>query len=110
MSDFGSGSGRSEARHEDGKVRVTLLRSDPGAQSTFEVERIEPMMVLDLLLAVQREQDPSIGFRYSCRVAMCGTCTVRMDGRAILGCETRLEPDRNEVRLAPLGGFRWCAT
>ncbi|MBD0357617.1 MAG: succinate dehydrogenase/fumarate reductase iron-sulfur subunit [Rubrobacter sp.] len=87
------------------KVRVTISRSDPGAERTFLVERIEPMMVLDLLLAIQREHDPSIGFRYSCRVAMCGTCTLRMDGRAILACQTPLEPGRNEVRLDPLAGL-----
>ena len=87
------------------KVRVTIFRSDPGADRTFLVERIEPMMVLDLLLAIQREHDPSIGFRYSCRVAMCGTCTLRMDGRAILACQTPLEPGRNEVRLDPLAGL-----
>ncbi len=71
----------------------------------FEVRRTEPMMVLDLLLSIQREQDPSIGFRYSCRVGMCGTCTLRLDGRAVLACQTPVEPDRTEARLDPLSGL-----
>ena len=87
------------------KVRVTVHRSDPAASKTFSVDRIQPMMILDLLLAIQREHDPSIGFRYSCRVAMCGTCTLRMDGRAILACQTPLKADCGEVRLDPLAGL-----
>ncbi|CAN5804881.1 2Fe-2S iron-sulfur cluster-binding protein [soil metagenome] len=86
-------------------VRVRVNRSDPDAQGVFTVDRIESMMVLDLLLAIQREHDPSLGFRYSCRVAMCGTCTVRMDGRAVLACQTPVEPGRGEVRLDPLAGL-----
>lgn len=86
-------------------VRVSVGRSDPAAATTFEVERFEPMMVLDLLLAIQREQDPSLAFRFSCRVAMCGTCTVRLNGRAILACQTRVEPDWTAVRLDPLAGL-----
>jgi succinate dehydrogenase / fumarate reductase iron-sulfur subunit/fumarate reductase iron-sulfur subunit len=86
-------------------VRVTVSRSDPGAPSTFEVARFEPMMVLDALLAIQRDQEPALGFRYSCRVGMCGTCTVRLDGRPILACQTRLQPDLETIRLDPLAGL-----
>ncbi|HET8523038.1 MAG TPA: 2Fe-2S iron-sulfur cluster-binding protein, partial [Thermomicrobiales bacterium] len=64
-------------------IKVTVHRSDPKARTTFEVARRDPMMVLDLLLAIQREHDPTIGFRFSCRVAMCGTCTLRLNGRAV---------------------------
>lgn len=87
------------------KVRVRVNRSDPDAQNVFTVDRIESMMVLDLLLAIQREHDPSIGFRYSCRVAMCGTCTLRLDGRAVLACQSPVELGRDEVRLDPLAGL-----
>ena len=86
-------------------VRVTIQRSDPASRSRFEVERFAPMAVLDLLLAIQREQDSTIGFRYSCRVGMCGTCTLRLDGRPVLACQTFLPPERDAVRLDPLGGL-----
>jgi succinate dehydrogenase / fumarate reductase iron-sulfur subunit/fumarate reductase iron-sulfur subunit len=88
-----------------GQIRVTVSRSDPASATEFLVDRFAPMMVLDLLLAIQREQDPSIGFRFSCRVAMCGTCTLRMDGRTVLACQTPVEPDRDEVRLEPMAGL-----
>jgi succinate dehydrogenase / fumarate reductase iron-sulfur subunit/fumarate reductase iron-sulfur subunit len=86
-------------------IKVTVHRSDPKARTTFEVARRDPMMVLDLLLAIQREHDPTIGFRFSCRVAMCGTCTLRLNGRAVLACQTRVEADWDEVRLDPLAGL-----
>lgn len=86
-------------------IRVTVRRSDPASRATFEVARFEPMMALDLLLAIQREQDPSLGFRYSCRVGMCGTCTLRLDGRSVLACQTLIESERAEVRLDPLSGL-----
>ena len=86
-------------------VSVTVHRSDPAARSTFEVARFTPMMVLDALIAIQREDDPTLGFRFSCRVGMCGTCTVRLDGRAVLACQTRLEPEQKAIRLDPLAGL-----
>ncbi len=86
------------------KVRVEVSRSDPAAESIFEVDRTEPMMVLDVLLAVQRQHDPSIGFRYSCRVAMCNMCGVRVDGETVLGCREPITDDREEIRIEPMDG------
>lgn len=85
-------------------VRVEVSRSDPDARSTFFVERTKPMMILDVLLAIRREQEPSIGFRHSCRVAMCNICGVRVDGEPTLACQTPLEPDCTAVRIEPLDG------
>jgi len=86
-------------------VRVSIARSDPASRTEFDVPRIEPMMVLDLLLAIQREQDASLGFRFSCRVGMCGTCTLRMNGRSVLACQTRVTADDDDLRLDPLSGL-----
>lgn len=88
-----------------GDVTVVLNRSDPAAETTFAVRRTDPMMVLDLLLAIQREHDAAVGFRYSCRVAMCGTCTLRMDGRSVLACQTPVPADRDTLRLDPVAGL-----
>ncbi len=69
------------------------------------MERFPSIMVLDLLLAVQMQYDAALGFRYSCRVAMCGTCTVRVNGQAVLACQTAVDPAWTEVRLEPLAGL-----
>jgi succinate dehydrogenase / fumarate reductase iron-sulfur subunit/fumarate reductase iron-sulfur subunit len=82
-----------------------MARSDDGARQDFSVPRFEPMTVLDVLLAIQRLEDPSIGFRFSCRVAMCGTCTIRVDGRSVLACQEVVTPERRHLRIDPAAGF-----
>jgi succinate dehydrogenase / fumarate reductase iron-sulfur subunit/fumarate reductase iron-sulfur subunit len=86
-------------------VRVTIARSDPGATRTFDVERGRPTIVLDLLVAIQRQLDPSLAFRYSCRVATCGTCTVRVDGLPVLACQAIVSERARELRIEPLAGL-----
>ena len=86
-------------------LTVRIHRSDPDAQTEFAVRRIDPMTVLDALVAVQREHDATLGFRFSCRVAMCGTCTVRADGRSVLACQQRIEQDVDELRVDPIAGL-----
>lgn len=86
-------------------LRVRVSRSDPDARSEFEVERFAPMSVLDVLLSIQREHDASLGFRFSCRVAMCGTCTLRVDGRSVLACQTMVPVEAKRMDIAPMAGF-----
>jgi succinate dehydrogenase/fumarate reductase iron-sulfur protein len=93
------------ARGARRKVRVEILRSDPGKRTSFEVERFDPMTVLDVLLAVQRQHDPSLGFRYSCRVGMCNVCGVRVDGEPILACRVPLDAGQEELRIEPMEGM-----
>lgn len=85
-------------------VHVEVARSDPGAQRRFSVARDGIHVVLDVLAEVGR-QDPSLSFRYSCRSGFCGTCTVLLDGRAVLACQTPVPDGGGTVHLAPLGGF-----
>ena len=104
MSDVEARNRRDETRRSGKKIQVTIPRSNKESQSTFEVDRIESMTVLDLLLAVQRQHDPSLGFRYSCRVAMCHVCSVRVDGETVLACRAPLGSDREDIRIEPLPG------
>lgn len=64
--------------------------------SHHEVALEERMTVLDALFHVQREQDASLMFRCACRVGMCGTCAVTIDGKPRLACKTR--PSQLNVR------------
>jgi succinate dehydrogenase/fumarate reductase iron-sulfur protein len=85
-------------------LQVTIARSTEGAETTFEVDVLQPAVVLDVLLALQR-QDPSLAFRYSCRVSMCGACALRVDGRSALACQTPVPPTADELVLEPLAGL-----
>ncbi len=88
-----------------GRLQVRIKRSASDSQERFEVERFPAMTILDVLLAVQREHDPSIGFRFSCRVAMCGTCTLRVDGRSVLACQALVADHAREIEIAPMAGY-----
>jgi succinate dehydrogenase/fumarate reductase iron-sulfur protein len=85
-------------------LAVEIARSDRDARRRFDVEVDEPAMVLDVLLALQRA-DASIAFRYSCRVAMCGTCAIRVDGRPVLACRTPVTSATTGLLLEPLAGL-----
>lgn len=46
--------------------------------------------MLDALVEIQRQQDPTLAFRYACRVGMCGSCAMVVNGRERWACRTRL--------------------
>jgi succinate dehydrogenase/fumarate reductase iron-sulfur protein len=72
------------------QIRVARSGSDGGASHSFAVELDERMTVLDALFVIQREQDPTLSFRCSCRVGMCGTCAMRINWQPRLACQTRV--------------------
>lgn len=43
-------------------------------------------MVLDALIKIKNEMDPSLTFRRSCREGICGSCSMNIDGRNTLAC------------------------
>lgn len=70
-----------------------MYRWSPGAGErwqTFDVDAGPDTTVLDALVDVQRRQDPTLAFRYACRVGMCGSCAVVVNGRERWACRTRL--------------------
>ena len=57
---------------------------------TFDVDAGPDTTVLDALVEIQRRRDPSLAFRYACRVGMCGSCAMVVNGRERWACRTRL--------------------
>lgn len=86
-------------------LAVVVARSEDGSPATFFVDVRPGAKVLDLLVAIQRHHDPSLAFRYSCRVAMCGTCALRVNGTAALACQTSVPDSARVIRLEPLAGL-----
>lgn len=87
------------------RLIVDILRSDPDATTHFELDRTGLAVVLDLLVAIQQEHDPTLAYRYSCRTAVCGTCTVEMDGTPVLACRTPVPAGASRIGLAPLAAL-----
>ncbi|SMF12908.1 fumarate reductase iron-sulfur subunit [Cellulosimicrobium cellulans J34] len=75
-----------------GTVRLEVARTSPGdgggRRDVFEVPYDDRTSVLDALQWVKDHADPTLTFRWSCRMAVCGSCGVMVNGRPVLGCET----------------------
>ena len=86
---------------------MRIRRFDPQSDAkpywaTYTIEAKPKLSVLDGLFAVLEEQEGALGFRYSCRAGMCGSCAVRIDGREGLACRVRLENLGSTVTVEPL--------
>jgi succinate dehydrogenase iron-sulfur subunit len=77
-------------------VALKIWRFDPAtgekALKTYEVEAPEWACLLDVLDLIKDRVDGSLAYRKSCRMMICGSCGMRMDGRAILACKERMKP------------------
>ena len=59
-------------------------------------------MVLDALIHIKDDIDPTLTFRRSCREGICGSCAMNMDGKNGLACTTAIEDIRGDVQITPL--------
>ena len=85
---------------KDLTVKIRRYNPESGAPprlETFKVEREERMNVLDVLSKIQSSLDPSLAFRHSCRVGMCGTCAMRVNGRNRWTCRTSVDAFSNDI-------------
>jgi succinate dehydrogenase / fumarate reductase iron-sulfur subunit len=77
-------------------VALKIWRFDPvtgeKALKTYEVQAPEWACLLDVLDLIKDRVDGSLAYRKSCRMMICGSCGMRMDGRAILACKERMKP------------------
>ena len=79
-----------------------------GAFQTFQVARRDSQTILDVVTSIQREQDASLSYRFACRVGMCGSCAMRVNGRPRWTCRTRVAQvagEADHLKLEPLGNF-----
>lgn len=79
----------------------------PDLISRYEVPRHDSQTVLDVVTYIQRHQQPDLSYRYACRVGMCGSCAMTVNGRARWTCRTHVGKVAQEGRLdiAPLANL-----
>jgi fumarate reductase iron-sulfur subunit len=58
------------------------------ASRPFTVPRREHQTILDVVTEIQREQDATLSYRFACRVGMCGSCAMVVNGRPRWTCRT----------------------
>jgi succinate dehydrogenase / fumarate reductase iron-sulfur subunit len=86
--------------------RVYRWSPDDGGQpriDTYEVDldHCGPM-VLDAVIKIKNEIDPTLTFRRSCREGICGSCAMNIDGTNTLACTKPIAEIRGDVKINPL--------
>ncbi|PSR82079.1 hypothetical protein PHLCEN_2v6149 [Hermanssonia centrifuga] len=75
----------------------------PTLQSyTIDLNQCGPM-ILDALIKIKNEIDPTLTFRRSCREGICGSCAMNINGQNTLACLCRIDRDSNkDSKIYPL--------
>jgi fumarate reductase iron-sulfur subunit len=89
-------------------VAVSIWRGkDTGHYQAFTVPWRQNQTVLDLVTWVQRHADPTLAYRFACRVGMCGSCAMTVNGRPRWTCRTHSSKvvKHGRVEIGPLANL-----
>jgi len=92
-------------------IKLDIMRYRPEMDDkpftqTFELPYQADMSILEALQYIKDHMDSTISFRWSCRMAICGSCGLMVDGVPKLGCKAFLRDYYpNNVKLEPLANF-----
>ena len=88
--------------------KVIIYRYDPDSGEnpridTFYIDlnKCGPM-VLDALIKIKNEVDPTLTFRRSCREGICGSCAMNIDGTNTLACTKAIDEVFGDIKIYPL--------
>ncbi|MCK5669150.1 MAG: succinate dehydrogenase iron-sulfur subunit [Gammaproteobacteria bacterium] len=73
------------------------------SMDTYEIDldKCGPM-VLDAIIYIKNELDPTLTFRRSCREGICGSCSMNIGGTNTLACTEAIEDFRGDIKIYPL--------
>ncbi|KAJ3045510.1 succinate dehydrogenase complex, subunit B [Rhizophlyctis rosea] len=104
-------------------TEATATQTKPVVMKTFQIYRWNPdephvkprmqkyqidlnqcgPMVLDAIIKIKNELDPTLTFRRSCREGICGSCAMNIGGGNTLACLSRIDRDPSkELKIYPL--------
>jgi len=92
------------------KKTLVVTRFDPDQDQAprtqrYEIPVHEDWMVLDALNYIKDEVDATLSHRWSCRMAVCGSCGMMVNGEPRLTCKEPLRQYGETVTVAPLANF-----
>ncbi len=88
--------------------KIFIYRYDPDSGNNPSLERFEinmdqcGPMVLDVLLKIKSELDPSLSIRRSCREGICGSCAMNINGKNTLACTCAADDYPADIHIYPL--------
>ena len=92
------------------KKTFVITRFDPDKDEvpktqTYEIPVRPDWKVLDALNFIKDEVDGTLSHRWSCRMAVCGSCGMTVNGEPKLSCKTALSEYGDTVEVGPLSNF-----
>lgn len=91
-------------------INIQVLRYLPEQDSQpewqeYEVPRRDDWVLLDALNYIKDHIDGTLSFRWSCHMAVCGSCGVMLNGEPTLGCKAFLRELPDTIQVAPLANL-----
>ena len=86
-------------------MKVSVWRGGAeGSYHEFDVPRHPSQTVLDVVTYIQRTLDPSLAYRFACRVGMCGSCAMTVNGVPRWTCRTHIDNvvKADKLEIGPL--------
>jgi fumarate reductase iron-sulfur subunit len=82
------------------ELAVSLWRGTrDGRYETYRVPQRASQTVLDVVTFVQRHLDPTLSYRFACRVGVCGSCAMTVNGKPRWTCRTHVAKVAGSGRL-----------
>jgi len=94
----------------DRMIELEILRYDPDTDTepafqTYQVPCAEDWVVLDAINFVKDELDRTLSYRWSCHMAVCGSCGMMINGEPMLSCKAFVRDMPDKIRVEPLSNF-----
>jgi fumarate reductase iron-sulfur subunit len=91
-------------------VELEVLRFNPETDGEprfqrYSVPCMNEWVVLDALNHVKEAIDPTLSYRWSCHMAVCGSCGMMINGEPKLACKAFLREYEGVIRVEPLAHF-----
>ena len=92
------------------QLELEVMRYDPEKDAepwfqTYTVPYHEDWVVLDAINYIKDEVDRTLSYRWSCHMAVCGSCGMVINGEPVLACHAFLRDYPDKIRIEPLRNF-----
>jgi fumarate reductase iron-sulfur subunit len=92
------------------QIELEILRYNPETDQephfqTYTVPCQEEWVVLDAINYVKDHLDTTVSFRWSCHMAVCGSCGMMVNGTPVLSCKAFIRDYAGKIRVEPLANF-----
>ncbi len=85
---------------------IKIYSSEENKFKNYKVPINEGMVVLDAVIYVLEHFDSTIGVRWNCKAARCGSCGAEINGIPKLMCKTRIDSIEGDITIEPIKVFK----